>query len=160
MALVKCPNCGSSVSDSAKICVKCNSVLNNDNLAVTHSSMVNNEKSIILLKTKKTMCMIVCLLGLFLAILGIVIFAEALGKKYNSKYVYDTSFGGDFYTYEYRATKAAADNVSGVGELLWMCFRVSGIVMIIIGLSVSVMAYIKKIDAELELSRLNHHNNL
>lgn len=71
---------------------------------------------------KKKFSLIGMIVGVAIIVLGIVVLSLDIGGGY----LESTSFGGDFYTYSYRATRTAANNVGdlisafkiGVGFLL------------------------------------------
>ena len=70
------------------------------------------------MKNKNTGKIIFAVIGI-LAGIATIIFSISVLSGYNSwGYLSDTSFGGDFYTYSYRATRAAAENVERLGRML------------------------------------------
>lgn len=72
---------------------------------------------------KQKVCIAGVALGIIMVILGIVVLsgsardADAL-LSFSGEEPRDTSFGADFYTYSYDATRAAARNLSDLGELV------------------------------------------
>jgi len=72
---------------------------------------------------KQKVCIAGVVLGVIMLILGIVVLsgsgrdADAL-LSFSGEEPRDTSFGGDFYTYSYKASRAAANNLADLGELV------------------------------------------
>lgn len=64
-----------------------------------------------MLKNKKTWDLIGAILGIVILIMGIVFMASP-PDSYSTTTTDYASFGGDFYTYEYKATRAAASNAA------------------------------------------------
>ena len=64
-----------------------------------------------MLKNKKTWDLIGAILGIVILIAGIVFMASP-PDSYSTKTTDYASFGADFYTYEYDATRAAASNAA------------------------------------------------
>ena len=61
---------------------------------------------------------------------------ELLQANYSGDTASSTSFGADFYTYSYRATRYAANNVNALGNYLEKVINgTSGLGMIILGLA-------------------------
>ncbi len=56
---------------------------------------------------KKVFCIIGLVVGAHMMIFGFIV----MGLEDGSTYLYSTTFGADFYTYSYRATRVAAENV-------------------------------------------------
>lgn len=70
-------------------------------------------------------------LSVVMVVMGILVMTGALDSlDYNGSTASYTTFGADFYTYSYRATRYAANNVDELGELVQ---QVSGLAMIFAG---------------------------
>ena len=70
-------------------------------------------------------------LSVVMVLMGILVMTGALDSlDYDGSTASNTSFGADFYTYSYRATRYAANNVDELGELVQ---QVSGLAMIFAG---------------------------
>ncbi|MBQ4061290.1 MAG: hypothetical protein IJD14_00355 [Christensenellaceae bacterium] len=63
------------------------------------------------MKNKKTWDLIGTVLGIVIIIVGII-FISFPPETYTTSSTDDASFGGDFYTYQYEATQAAASNAA------------------------------------------------
>ena len=67
---------------------------------------------------KKKACFLGIAVAALLIIFGIIALCTAGHQfSYSGSTASNTSFGADFYTYSYRATRYAANNVSKLGEL-------------------------------------------
>ena len=64
-------------------------------------------------KSKILVCSISIAFGLFMIIFGIID-----NFKRHSEYTLSAKFGADFYTEQYAATKAAANNIADVSDTL------------------------------------------
>ena len=67
---------------------------------------------------KKKFAYIGIVFGIITIILGITLFGAHCGVWQDTS----TSFGGDFYTYSYRASARAADNVFDLAKAVTRCF--------------------------------------
>lgn len=69
---------------------------------------------------KKFACILGIILSLALISLGIYILADESmpNGDFSGLTVSSTSFGADFYTYSYKATRAAANNVDSLGDFI------------------------------------------
>lgn len=66
---------------------------------------------------KKFACALGIILSIALLALGVYILVDGIPEaSFSGLTVSSTSFGADFYTYSYRATRAAANNVDELGE--------------------------------------------
>ncbi len=65
--------------------------------------------------------------GVLVIIFGIIVMGSYSGSWSDTS----TSFGGDFYTYSFRATARAGNNVKNLGEMLQQAF---GFLLIAMGL--------------------------
>ena len=94
-----------------------------------------------MLKKEKTWNLIGLALGIVVIIVGIV-FACTPADVYCYNYADDVSFGGDFYTYQYEATKIAASNVAsvvnGLGTLAGKLALYSGFFFIVFGCMITL----------------------
>lgn len=83
--------------------------------------------------------------GVIILTVGIV-FCSSAPESYNTKSVEDVSFGADFYTYEYAATRIAASNAAiaanNIRELGMFFAKYAGFFFIAMGLLV-ILHYIK-----------------
>lgn len=72
------------------------------------------------------------IIGILAIVVGIVFLFAFREKAFLGSYIRlgTSSFGGDFYTYSYRATAFAANAIAGVYEMLATCF---GVLFILIG---------------------------
>ena len=167
MAIINCPECGAKVSDKSPKCVKCGHsfTVESNGVNVSGLNSLNNDLSYNYkvekyYKQQKGLCVFGCIIGIAIAILGFLILTDALGIKYNSNYLSSTSFGGDFYTYQYKATVAAAENVSNIGELLLKIFHISGVALLLVGLLVFI-SFAKKVNkVGIELEKWRTQNGL
>lgn len=72
---------------------------------------------------KQKVCIAGVVLGIIMLILGIVVLSGS-GRDADALLSFDgeqperTSFGADFYTYSYKASRAAANNLADLGELV------------------------------------------
>lgn len=83
---------------------------------------------------KKT-CLVGIVTGVILVILGVIMLGISVNVRYNAV---NTSFGGDFYTYQYRATIEIGETIEFIGS---SAFLVGGIGTIAFG--VLVICYFK-----------------
>lgn len=72
---------------------------------------------------KQKVCIAGVVLGVIMLILGIVVLSGSGGDtdallSFSGEEPRATSFGGDFYTYSYKASRAAANNLADLGELV------------------------------------------
>ena len=63
---------------------------------------------------KKTFSIIGIVVGAIVIVFGFIV----MGLDTGSSYLYSTEFGGDFYTYSYKATRIAAENVNALAEIV------------------------------------------
>lgn len=56
------------------------------------------------------------LFGITICILGFIMLSRVSKYENSAGYLKDTEFGGDFYSYEYKATKVAAENIEIVSK--------------------------------------------
>lgn len=93
-------------------------------------------------------------MGGFLVLFGIIMLVIASNISFSTPYISDTSFGGDFYTYQYRATRHAAENVSELGELIesvsTSTFTMGGFMAIIFGVIIICYFGCKMQSVEME----------
>lgn len=66
----------------------------------------------------KTLRKVLLILGVICGIITIVLGFKLAGMDCGYRQDTDTSFGGDFYTYSYRATARAANNVLAMTNIL------------------------------------------
>ena len=78
-------------------------------------------------KLAKVISLIGVAAGILVIILGIVVMDSYSGSWSDTS----TSFGGDFYTYSYKATARAGNNVDEVGDMLQQAL---GFILIAMGL--------------------------
>ncbi len=70
-------------------------------------------------------------LSVVMVVMGILVMTGALDAlDFSGSTASNTSFGADFYTYSYRATRYAANNVDSLGDFVQ---QVSGLAMIFAG---------------------------
>ena len=160
MALINCPVCGEKVSDKAEKCLKCGSTLieeiandasvkketnqqktsntsytSNLNLGVNQYRDYVPVNTVNQLNTKKRIsgfAVFGIVLGLALIAVGIYMSSKKMGYSFDI-YETDASFGADFYTYEYSATRSAAMNTGNIGHLLEGIYKDAGVIVSIIG---------------------------
>ena len=85
MARIKCPECGKEISDESKYCIHCGKpMVKKPNETQSSISVVNNSSKVFSV-----------IMGCILEIFGVIIFFSFDIKA--------TEFGGDFYTYSYKA---------------------------------------------------------
>lgn len=109
--IVKCPSCGTQVSDRLATCPKCGA-------EIPEASVV---KLITIGNGTDIWSIIGFICGIIVIIWGIIILNKEAGGK-----VFSVTFGGDFYTEIHDATRVAANNLqllcqiisSGIGYLL------------------------------------------
>lgn len=77
---------------------------------------------------KKGFSVLGIIVGVAAVIFGIVVFVTNTYLPTPS----DTSFGGDFYTYSYRATRYVSENLSSIGKMLKLAL---GFILITFGLT-------------------------
>ncbi len=94
---------------------------------------------------KKIFSIVGIAVGAMIIIFGIVMIGMSIG----SSYLLSTEFGADFYTYSYRATKAAADNVRALSRIAREGF---GFLLIAIG-ATDVCAFGCKLADSLDLKK-------
>ena len=99
-----------------------------------------------MLKNKRTWDLIGVILGIVILIAGIA-FMKSPPESYSTTSTDYATFGGDFYTYEYKATRAAAsnaavtaNNIRELGATMAKCF---GFLFVAIG-SLTTVYYGKK----------------
>ncbi len=78
-------------------------------------------------KLAKIIAIIGIAAGILMIILGIVVMNSYSGSWSSTT----TSFGGDFYTYSYKATARAGNNIDEVGDMLQLAL---GFILISMGL--------------------------
>ena len=85
---------------------------------------------------KKAFSIIGLISGIAIICLGLYI-AFSLSNSYNGDTAEYASFGADFYTYEYKATKIAASNVKSLGEYLEKIVSIAGYFIAVMGVATS-----------------------
>ena len=148
MALVNCPICGEKVSDKAVKCLGCGSDLTskteepkmnntsslkkdvdvnlNSNVSAIGINNKNNQEyrqTYIYRVDKKPrrsgFAVLGILMGILIIVIGVIMIIAANSKLYSFRdYVREASFGADFYTYEYSATRIAVMNTGQLGIVM------------------------------------------
>ena len=137
MAMINCPECGQGVSDRATSCIHCGNAIGAAQANVFQQQATQRQPAQQATRPQpaqrtqaatygnpspmpKIICIVGMILGIIVAAYGIVGIGGDIGVEGNDDRGFSTvgtvTFGGDFYTESYAATKAAADNVIVVAQ--------------------------------------------
>ena len=102
------------------------------------------------------LCLLAVVTGLAMLITGIV-FLSGFGSYYSTDSITSTSFGADFYTYEFRATRIAAQNAAAtahyVRDMAQLVARCAGAALIFGGILV-ILAGLLKLNSLISVADL------
>ena len=106
------------------------------------------------MKAKKRLNMLGVLIGLVVIVFGVLCIANP-ADSYNTQSADYASFGADYYTYQYQATRDAVSNTAvtanNIRELGEMIATYAGAAFIVAGLL--IMIYFSKANVDLKLEK-------
>lgn len=139
---MECKNCGAIVPDGLLICNQCGAHVFNaptfvplekgaenesGNITTANAVKKGHVKSDVQKKTNNAGSIVFLVLGMLLSVVIIYSGVKLLGVSFHGESLSRITFGGDYYTEQYAATKAAVSDLNSLGALIVESLNILGI---------------------------------